>query len=697
MKQIIILCLLLNVTGLGLAYAAGSYPVPQITDVSFSAQAQYDPATFRFTYRYRIASGSGNQGNIGSFYIDIKRSGFQPSTPPADFYFSVPIGQIPTSEEIEFYDRYKKLPYNTTIETVRTDLPQYWSTGIARDGYLGIKSPAGGVLDENGVATSGDRISPGEVAENLTVVALSPPTLREVIIMPDWRFVVENEGAVTPELRQQADQIKKNLPIKMVTIGPEAVSDAGSHQFHRRMVKDIDQMVVLGWINDIALIDSIQALLTEALVFMLKADGTQAKVKYQQALDLMTPVTESQMRREAIDLIVINLQLRLQFVPDTTVTNEYDMIIAPEEVDLEPGQTVSIIPTIIDRALDNEVIPEPGASFALEVLSGPHAGLRIPPGGFFGGTTWDSLNYSGIATGSDIVEITFLGSEALPVARFNQQAKINWIGGPDYVISNFSPPFLEYRGDATIWVQDYTKNIGKTAGSLSSITRYYLSDTPDFDIDSAFPLTQREVVPLDVGIENASGATELIWPGQFPPGTYFFAACVDADNQIAELNENNNCSFHRVDQVNYKVAMMGEEPFDLNVPPNCDQAIAFPDTLWPPNHKFKSVAIEGVIDVDQDDVIINITGITQDEPVDGESSGHTSPDATGVGNSAALLRAERDGTGDGRVYAIQFKATDSAGNECSGEVVASSVVHDQSGRSLSPIDNGQVYDSTQQY
>ena len=44
-----------------------------------------------------------------------------------------------------------------------------------------------------------------------------------------------------------------------------------------------------------------------------------------------------------------------------------------------------------------------------------------------------------------------------------------------------------------------------------------------------------------------------------------------------------------------------------------------------------------------------ITGITQDEPLTGLGSGDACPDASGVGSTTAMLRAERNGTGDGRV------------------------------------------------
>jgi len=50
------------------------------------------------------------------------------------------------------------------------------------------------------------------------------------------------------------------------------------------------------------------------------------------------------------------------------------------------------------------------------------------------------------------------------------------------------------------------------------------------------------------------------------------------------------------------------------------------------------------------------------------ADGGYTPDGGGVGTATALVRAERDGSGDGRVYHIRFTAADGQGGRCSGEV-----------------------------
>jgi hypothetical protein len=85
-------------------------------------------------------------------------------------------------------------------------------------------------------------------------------------------------------------------------------------------------------------------------------------------------------------------------------------------------------------------------------------------------------------------------------------------------------------------------------------------------------------------------------------------------------------------------------------------------------HHTRRPSIVGVTDADNDPVLIRISAISQDEPVTGGGSGNTAFDALGVGLSTAQVRAERSGTGDGRVYRIAFDATDGKGGSCSGSV-----------------------------
>ena len=153
------------------------------------------------------------------------------------------------------------------------------------------------------------------------------------------------------------------------------------------------------------------------------------------------------------------------------------------------------------------------------------------------------------------------------------------------------------------------------------------------------------------------------------------------------------------------VCMLVIEPGDwirvvtlVTRPPDCSAAAASPDALWPPNHKFKDITVEGVTDPDGDQVTITVDSIFQDEAVTGRGlgSGNTTPDGEGVGTDTASVRAERNGSvftpGNGRVYHIGFTAADGNGGTCSSTVTVC-VPHDR--RSVPAcVDEGPLFDST---
>lgn len=131
-----------------------------------------------------------------------------------------------------------------------------------------------------------------------------------------------------------------------------------------------------------------------------------------------------------------------------------------------------------------------------------------------------------------------------------------------------------------------------------------------------------------------------------------------------------------------------------NQPPDVSGATPSHDRLFPPNGKFEEVDIEGVTDPDGDEVTISIDSIRQDEAVDAAGDGSTCPDAGGVGTPTAMLRAERSGEGDGRIYEIVFTASDGRGGTATGTVRVC-VPHDMGGgNGDSCVDSVVRYDST---
>jgi hypothetical protein len=127
---------------------------------------------------------------------------------------------------------------------------------------------------------------------------------------------------------------------------------------------------------------------------------------------------------------------------------------------------------------------------------------------------------------------------------------------------------------------------------------------------------------------------------------------------------------------------------NANDPPLVSAATPTIETLWPPNHGLVQVGITGVSDPDSN-ATITIDCVTQDEPTSGTGDGDTAIDAIISADGTVLLRAERSGGGNGRVYHIHFTASDLEGS-ASG-VVTVGVSHK---KKTAAIDDGELHDST---
>jgi hypothetical protein len=130
--------------------------------------------------------------------------------------------------------------------------------------------------------------------------------------------------------------------------------------------------------------------------------------------------------------------------------------------------------------------------------------------------------------------------------------------------------------------------------------------------------------------------------------------------------------------------------FALNSAPLCTALSASPKTLWPANHKLAPISLAGATDPDGDSLSYLVTGVTQDEAIDGLGDGDASPDAVLTAAGKLLLRAERSGKGDGRVYRIAVEVSDGHGGMCTGTATVS-VPKAQNGTAAK--DSGGSFDS----
>jgi hypothetical protein len=113
-------------------------------------------------------------------------------------------------------------------------------------------------------------------------------------------------------------------------------------------------------------------------------------------------------------------------------------------------------------------------------------------------------------------------------------------------------------------------------------------------------------------------------------------------------------------------------------------AFTFPITLWPPNHRLVSVNTSVPATDVCGPVSVILSSITSSEPDngtgigDGNTIGDIRDAELGAEDLQVRLRAERAGTGNGRVYTLEYTAMDMSSNQASATAVVV-VPHNQNG------------------
>jgi hypothetical protein len=117
-----------------------------------------------------------------------------------------------------------------------------------------------------------------------------------------------------------------------------------------------------------------------------------------------------------------------------------------------------------------------------------------------------------------------------------------------------------------------------------------------------------------------------------------------------------------------------------STPPTIDVTLN-PDRLWPPNHKMVTIDADvQVADSCDANPAWTLVSVSSSEADNGSGDGNTVNDiqnaAIGTMDAQFDLRAERSGSGPGRVYTIEYQVEDASGNQASDSATVS-VAHDQ--------------------
>jgi hypothetical protein len=123
-----------------------------------------------------------------------------------------------------------------------------------------------------------------------------------------------------------------------------------------------------------------------------------------------------------------------------------------------------------------------------------------------------------------------------------------------------------------------------------------------------------------------------------------------------------------------QVAVSSTDTVDVTVSDDTPPTLSLvtnPVTLWPPNHKLRRIElIVLATDACDSSPEFVLDSVTSSEADNGSGSGNTTNDVQGVDagtdDREFSLRAERDGSGSGRIYTVMGTVIDASGNSTHG-------------------------------
>jgi hypothetical protein len=352
-------------------------------------------------------------------------------------------------------------------------------------------------------------------------------------------------------------------------------------------------------------------------------------------------------------------------------------------------------------------VPIGGTTLTFELITTDQLGDSAPD---FVNVTVTNVNRPPVANAGDDQAV----AEASPVAldgsnsydEDDEPLSYTWTqtGGPsvsldltDPVRPTFVAPLVGLAGEVLVFELAVSDTIAVSTDSVSILVEN-VNHAPTADAGPDQTRGEGALVALDGSASNDPDSDTLAYswlqiggpsvvlddPNSATPS--FTAPLVGSSGAVITLHLLVDDGYGGLDDDEVAITVQ-----DLNSPPACELARPSVAEIWPPNHKMVAVSIIGVTDPNNDGIVIRVLGVTQDEPIHGLGDGDTAPDAAVQGNTL-LLRAERSGNGNGRVYRVTFEADDGHGGLCTGTVTVR-VPHNMGKNAPPAIDDGQSFNS----
>jgi uncharacterized repeat protein (TIGR01451 family) len=208
-----------------------------------------------------------------------------------------------------------------------------------------------------------------------------------------------------------------------------------------------------------------------------------------------------------------------------------------------------------------------------------------------------------------------------------------------------------------------------TTGATLTYTLTVSNSGPDV----AASVTVTDNLPSDVAFVSCSSTGSGACGGSGNARTVSFASLASGGTETITLTATVVCTVADGTAVS-NTATVGSDTIDpdtsdnssttttgaSNPAPTVTAPAVDKTTLWPSNHQMVLVTVSYEVSDNCGGTACGLS-VASNEPVNGLGDGDTAPDWQIVDAHHVMLRAERSGTGSGRIYTISVTCTDSAG------------------------------------